>query len=519
MSAASAVTTSPTSARERRKVAFAAVIGTTIEWYDYFVYAAAAGLIFGQLFFEPAGAQFAVIISFASVGISFLFRPLGAFLAGHYGDKLGRRFILVVTLIGMGAATVLIGLLPTYETIGLAAPLLLIGLRILQGISAGGEWGGAVLMAVEHAPSHRRGLFGAMPQIGVPFGLLLASAMMAIMTAIFPGDAFLQWGWRIPFLFSIVLVGVGYWIRRSVEESPVFAEIAERCEQASAPVVSLFARYAPLVLLAACVFAGNSAVGYMTTGGYVQHYATDAEGPVALPPGPVLWAVTISSVTWLLATFVAGWVSDHLGRKNTYLLGWVLQGAAVVALFPLVNTASVGMLILALVLLTIGLGLTYGPQAAWYTELFPASVRFSGVSISYALGSIIGGAFAPMIAKSIQQATHSSTGVTYYLLGMTALGLIATLLLRDRCGIDLSPNAEEEQTRGIYVGSHHRTGPHTPARKAAPASGAAPGEVTAASTPASGRAATASGAGPDTTDHATTDYATTNPDRLGTAGR
>lgn len=508
MSAASAVTTSPTSARERRKVAFAAVIGTTIEWYDYFVYAAAAGLIFGQLFFEPAGAQFAVIISFASVGISFLFRPLGAFLAGHYGDKLGRRFILVVTLIGMGAATVLIGLLPTYETIGLAAPLLLIGLRILQGISAGGEWGGAVLMAVEHAPSHLRGLFGAMPQIGVPFGLLLASAMMATMTAIFPGDAFLQWGWRIPFLFSIVLVGVGYWIRRSVEESPVFAEIAERREQASAPVVSLFARYAPLVLLAACVFAGNSAVGYMTTGGYVQHYATDAEGPVALPPGPVLWAVTISSVTWLLATFVAGWVSDHLGRKNTYLLGWVLQGAAVVALFPLVNTASVGMLILALVLLTIGLGLTYGPQAAWYTELFPASVRFSGVSISYALGSIIGGAFAPMIAKAIQQATHSSTGVTYYLLGMTALGLIATLLLRDRRGIDLSPNAEEEQTRGIYVGSHHRTGPHTPARKAAPASGAAPGE-----------AAPASGAGPDTTDHATTDYATTNPDRLGTAGR
>ncbi|WP_286957566.1 MFS transporter [Brevibacterium sp. UBA7493] len=496
MSAASAVTTSPTSARERRKVAFAAVIGTTIEWYDYFVYAAAAGLIFGQLFFEPAGQQFAVIISFASVGISFLFRPLGAFLAGHYGDKLGRRFILVVTLIGMGAATVLIGLLPTYETIGLAAPLLLIGLRILQGISAGGEWGGAVLMAVEHAPGHRRGLFGAMPQVGVPFGLLLASAMMAMMTAIFPGDAFLQWGWRIPFLFSIVLIGVGYWIRRSVEESPVFAEIAERREQASAPVVSLFARYAPLVLLAACVFAGNNAVGYMTTGGYVQHYATDPGGPVALPPGPVLWAVTISSLTWLLSTFAAGWISDHLGRKNTYLLGWILQGAAVVALFPLVNTATVGMLTLALVLLTIGLGLTYGPQAAWYTELFPASVRFSGVSISYALGSIIGGAFAPMIAQSIQQATGSSTGVTFYLLGMTVIGLIATLILRDRRGIDLSPNAEDEQTRGIYAGSSHRTGPH-----AKPAT-------------ASGKAPTASGTAETTTDHATT-----KSDRLGTAGR
>ncbi|KTR82244.1 MFS transporter, partial [Leucobacter chromiiresistens] len=191
---------------DRRRVAIATVVGTTVEWYDYFIYASAAGLVFSQLFFEPAGSAVGTILSFLTVGISFLFRPLGAFLAGHFGDRFGRRIVLVVTLILMGAATVLIGLLPTYGQIGVAAPILLILLRILQGVSAGGEWGGAVLMAVEHAPRDRRGLYGAMPQIGVPIGLLLASAMLAIMNIIFPGDAFLEWGWRIPFLFSIVLI-------------------------------------------------------------------------------------------------------------------------------------------------------------------------------------------------------------------------------------------------------------------------------------------------------------------------
>jgi len=302
---------------DRRRVLFATVVGTTVEWYDYFIYASAAGLVFGQLFFEPAGKGIGTILAFLTVGISFLFRPLGAFLAGHFGDKYGRRIVLVVTLILMGASTVLIGLLPGYAQAGMLAPVLLIVLRILQGISAGGEWGGAVLMAVEHAPRDRRGLYGAMPQIGVPIGLLLASAMLAIMNALFPGEAFLTWGWRIPFLFSVVLILVGYWVRRRVEESPVFTEIAARKEQTGMPVVRLFARYTPLVLLAALVFAGNNAAGYMTTGGYVQNYATNPDGPVGLDRGSVLWAVTASSVSWLVSTFVAGWLSDRIGRRNT----------------------------------------------------------------------------------------------------------------------------------------------------------------------------------------------------------
>ncbi|MFD4401770.1 MFS transporter [Nocardia sp. NPDC058499] len=442
---------STVSAVDRRRVAFATVVGTAVEWYDYFIYASAAGLVFGTLFFEPAGSGFGTILSFLTVGVSFLFRPLGAFLAGHFGDKVGRRPVLVATLVLMGTSTALIGLLPTYEAIGIGAPVLLVLLRILQGVSAGGEWGGAVLMAVEHAPRNRRGLFGAMPQIGVPLGLLMASAMMALMDMLFPGDAFLNWGWRIPFLFSVVLILVGSWLRRSVEESPVFAEIAERKEQTKAPIVELFARFTPLVLLSALVFVGNSAVGYMTTGGYIQGYATDPDGALGLDRGDVLWAVTVSSISWLLATLAAGWLCDLIGRRTTYIIGWCVQGVFVLTLFPLVNTGNVLLLGAGLVLLTLGLGFTYGAQSVWYTELFPASVRFSGVSISYALGSILGGAFAPTIAQWIQQSTGSSTNVAYYLLGMTALGLVGTLLLRDRKGIDLSPANEAKQQVGIYA--------------------------------------------------------------------
>ncbi|MCK3769624.1 MHS family MFS transporter [Microbacterium aerolatum] len=433
------------SAADRRRVVFATVVGTTVEWYDFFIYATAVGLVFGQLFFSALGTN-TVILGFATVGISFLFRPLGAFLAGHFGDKLGRKRVLMWTLILMGAATALIGVLPTAEVIGIGAPIMLVLLRILQGISAGGEWGGAVLMAVEHAPKKRRGIFGASPQIGVPLGLLLASGVMAIMTAIAPGDQFLAWGWRIPFLLSVVLILIGYYVRRNVEESPVFAELAARKEKAKMPIVQLFRKHALLVVIAALVFAGNNAIGYMTTGGYIQGYATNPEGPIGLERGPVLWAVTGSAVTWLLTTLFAGWISDRIGRRNTYIAGWILQLAGVFLLFPLVNTANVGLLFLGLAILTVGLGFTYGPQAALYTELFPASIRFSGVSISYAIGAIAGGAFAPTIAAAIVDATGSTEMVTWYLAGMTVIGLIATLLLRDRSGIPLGPDHEAEQS-------------------------------------------------------------------------
>lgn len=435
----------PVTDRERRRVVFATVVGTTVEWYDFFVYAAAAGLVFGKLFFAPAGDGVATILSFLTVGLSFLFRPLGAFLAGHYGDKYGRRVVLMVTLVLMGAATTLVGLLPTYSAIGVAAPTLLILLRILQGISAGGEWGGAVLMAVEHAPEDKRGIFGAAPQVGVPLGLLLASGVMALMTIVAPGEAFEQWGWRVPFLLSIVLILVGHYIRRRVEESPVFLEIAERKEQTKTPIVELFRHHWKLVIVAALVFAGNSAVGYMTTGGYIQNYATNPSGPVGLDRGPVLWAVAGSALSWMIFTWVGAWVSDRVGRRTAYVIGWVLLLAALVPLFTLVEVGNIWVLLLGLVLLTVGLGFTYGPQAALYAELFPASVRFSGVSISYAIGAIVGGAFAPMIAAALVRATGSTAAITVYLAVIVLLSLTATLLLRDRSGIPLGPDHEQEQ--------------------------------------------------------------------------
>ncbi|SKC80622.1 MFS transporter [Krasilnikoviella flava] len=440
---------SDTERRELRRVAFATVIGTTIEWYDFFLYASAAGLVFGALFFEPAGSSIGTLLAFATVGISFLFRPLGAFLAGHFGDRIGRKAMLVVTLILMGGATTLIGLLPTYDQIGILAPILLVLLRILQGLSTGGEWGGAVLMAVEHAPDGRRGRMGAFPQIGVPIGLLLASGVLALMTGVIsPGDAFVQWGWRIPFLLSVVLIVVGIVVRRSVEESPVFLEIAEKKAAAKTPVLTLFRKHWLLVLLAALTFAGNNAAGYMTTGGYLQNYATTPladGGLVGMDRTPVLLAVAGASVVWLVCTFAAGTVSDRIGRRNTYIIGWLAFLATVFLLFPLVNAGNPWMLFLGVSLFAVGNGFTYGQQAAYFAELFPASIRYSGVSITYAIGAILGGAFAPTIAAWLVQTTGTATSVASYIAGVMVVAFAATLLLRDRTGIPLGPEHEDEQ--------------------------------------------------------------------------
>ncbi|MCG7303776.1 MULTISPECIES: MFS transporter [Micrococcaceae] len=434
----------------RTRVAFATLVGTTVEWYDFFIYANAVALVFAHQFFAPLGDTGAQLVAFASVGLSFLFRPLGAFLAGHYGDKLGRRKMLVITLLLMGGATTAIGLIPTYAAIGVAAPLLLLAMRILQGISAGGEWGGAVLMAVEHAGRERRGLAGAVPQLGVPLGMLLASGTMALMTGVIAPteEAFNSWGWRVPFLLSFLLVFLGYWVRRSVDESPVFQEIAERKEQIHMPLVQLFKKYWYLVVLGALVFAGNNASGYMTTGGFITNYTTKSLG---MNPTDVLLAVTAGSFFWFVFTLLSGFMADAIGRVRTYQIGFIILGISVFLVFPMISTKSLGMLYLALLLFSVGLGLTYGPQSALYSEMFPASVRFSGVSVSYAIGAIIGGAFSPMIAKAIFDATGSTVMISWYLLIFVVIALVAVSLIRDRKGIDLSISNEAEQAHGALV--------------------------------------------------------------------
>jgi len=427
------------STRERRKVVAASVIGTTIEWYDFFIYAFAANLVLAKLFFEPAGESMMQILSLLTIGLSFLFRPLGAFLAGHFGDKLGRQPMLVITLLLMGVATVGIGLLPTYNAIGLAAPVILILLRILQGLSAGGEWGGAVLMSVEHAPKGKRGLYGIFPQLGVPFGMLLASAMLAIMRVVAPGDAFEEWGWRVPFLFSVVLIVVGFIIRKTVDESPVFSEIKQTRQQESAPIVQVFKMHLPLVILSALLFAGNNAVGYMLTGGYVQGLASRPEdqGGLGYDPVQVQLAVLTAAIVWAIFTFLSGPLSDRYGRKPIMNLGWIVQALGVIPLFQFVFNGGVGGVLLGTCLLAVGLGLTYGPAAVWFAESFPASVRYSGISISYALGGVIGGAFAPTIAQLLLQSFGTTWAIVVYLLVMTSLGLFASLTLKDRSNIPL----------------------------------------------------------------------------------
>lgn len=446
------VTHVESSLKEQRRVVAATTIGTAIEWYDYFLYAATAGLVFNHLMFGPAQGSLSTILSYFTVGLSFLFRPLGAFLAGHFADKLGRRVVLMVTLFAMGGATTLIGFLPTYDTAGIWAPVALIVLRIIQGVSAGGEWGSAVLLAVEHAPVNKRGLFGAGPQIGVPLGLLMSSGVLSIMNAIAPGDAFMDWGWRVPFLLSLILVFIGYVIRIGVDESPVFEEIAERKqEEAPHPIGILLKRFFPLVLTAALVFAGNGTVGYMTTGGYIQNYATNPDGPVGLGRGDVLNAVTLSALSWVIFTLLAGFISDFIGRRATYLIGFALQAIGAAALFPLVNTANLSMLYVALIGLSVGLGLTYGAQSAMYAELFPASIRASGVSISYALGAILGGAFAPMVAAALVDATGTTFAVSGYLVTASIVGFVAVFILRERKEIVLGPENETAQARGHFI--------------------------------------------------------------------
>ena len=414
--------------REQKRVLAGTLVGTTIEWYDFFIYAQAAAFVFAPLFFEPLGSEstLAQVISWATIGISFLFRPLGAVIAGHLGDKYGRKSVLVATLFGMGLATALIGLLPTYETIGVAAPVLLILMRIMQGLSAGGEWGGAALMAVEHAPVEKRGLFGSYPQIGVPLGLILATSFMYLLTTNMDEDTFQAWGWRIPFLSSIVLIVVGYIIRRAVEESPVYTQMQERAKEASTPLSDLFRHHWRRVLLAAFIFAGNNAAGYMIIAFLSSYSSSDAVG---MDRSDTLVATLIGGVSWLVLTLWSGKISDKIGRRETFMIGYAIIAVWAIPMWFFVDKGELLWLVLVVVVLTVGLAPSYAPQSALYAEMFPAKVRYSGTSIGYALGSILGGAFAPMIAQLLLDETGNSWTIGIYLAAMAVISGVAVWLV------------------------------------------------------------------------------------------
>ncbi|MDI2034074.1 MFS transporter [Paenarthrobacter nitroguajacolicus] len=430
----------PSSKREERRVLAGTLVGTTIEWYDFFIFAQLTATLLAPLFLSPlekSNPGIAQLLSFATIGISFLFRPLGAFVAGHLGDKLGRKAVLVMTLVMMGAATALIGVLPTYETIGLWAPVLLIFLRVVQGFSAGGEWGGAALMAVEHAPIKKRGLFGAYPQIGVPIGMILATGLLFFLQSGMSKEDFAAWGWRVPFLLSVVLIVVGYLIRRAVGESPVFKELAQRKAESNAPLGELFRRNKKEVVLAALIFIANNAAGYLLIAFFIS-YATKA---LKMPTPQVLLATTIASFGWLIFTMVGGWLSDKIGRVKTFLIGYGMVFAWMIPMFALIDSKDILLYGTALFVLTIGLGLSYGPMSAMYAEMFPAQVRYSGISIGYALGAILGGAFAPLIAQALLDATKWSGSVGLYIMGLCIISAVGVILAKETRGRPLGYSA------------------------------------------------------------------------------
>ncbi|WP_197319866.1 MFS transporter [Saccharomonospora sp. NB11] len=426
----------PPLSTEERKVLFSTLAGTSIEWYDFFIYAQAASLVLGPLFFAPVSDDspgLATVLSLATIGISFLFRPLGAIIAGRFGDRLGRKKMLVFTLVTMGAATALIGLLPTYADIGVAAPVALMALRIVQGFSAGGEWGGAALMAVEHSPVHRRGLFGAYPQIGVPIGLILATGVLWFMTTVTTPQEFDEWGWRVPFLLSVVLVVIGYLVRRAVEESPVFEEMLRRRQESSAPLRDLFRHNAKEVLLTALVFVANNAAGYLVIAYFISYGTVE----LGLSRPSVLLATVFASIGWLVFTLYGGALSDRIGRVRTFQIGYAWVFVWMVPMFLLIDTGGIVVFAAAIFVLTIGLGLSYGPMSALYAELFPVSVRYSGVSIGYALGAILGGAFAPTIAELLMQNTGWSGSVGIYIMVLCVVSFAGVTAIKEPKGRDL----------------------------------------------------------------------------------
>lgn len=422
---------------ESRRVLAGTLVGTTIEWYDFFIFAQLTATLLTPLFLKPLSESnpgLAQILAFATIGISFLFRPLGAIVAGHLGDKFGRKRILVFTLILMGVATAMIGLLPTYSQIGLWAPLLLVLLRVVQGFSAGGEWGGAALMAVEHAPENKRGYFGAYPQIGVPLGMILATGILYILRLAMSSQQFNEWGWRLPFLLSVLLVAVGFVIRRAVEESPIFKQLALRKASERTPLKQLFQTNTKQVVQAALIFVSNNAAGYLVIAFFIAYTTKTLKMPVA----PVLLATTIGSLGWLIFTLVGGWLSDKIGRRSTFVIGYAIVFLWMIPMFMLTDTGNIFLYGVAIFILTIGLGLSYGPQSAMYAEMFPAHIRYSGISIGYAIGAILGGAFAATVAEVLLQRTGWSGSIALYIMGLTVISVAAVLWVGETRGRDLN---------------------------------------------------------------------------------
>jgi|TARA_B100000768_G_scaffold150624_1_gene145435 metabolite-proton symporter len=427
------------SEKSMRRVALTSLGGTSIEWYDFFIYGTAAALIFPTLFFPPdMPAYIGLIASFGTFAVGFIARPVGGMLFGHYGDRLGRKAALVTAMVMMGVATTLIGLLPGYEKIGPLAPILLILLRFVQGLAVGGQWGGAMLLVTESAPPEKRGFYGAFAQAGAPVGVILANVAFLIVTASVSTEALLDWGWRIPFLASIVLIGLSMYVQLTLEDTPAFKELIESSEpreaKPSSPVIQALKTYPKEITLAAGAFLGVQVTFYILIV-FAISYGTDPAG-LALSKSDMLIAVLISTVCQVPALFFFAAWSDRHGRRGVYKWGAIVTGLWAFVMFPLINTGSLPLITLALAGGQVAIAMMYGPQAALLTELFSTEVRYSGASLGYQLGAIVGGGFAPIIATSLV-VFGSSVWVSGYIALACILTYLSLVLLKETPVTDL----------------------------------------------------------------------------------
>lgn len=407
------------SAQSIRQVVLASFIGTAIEWYDFFLYGTAAALVFNKLFFPNVDPVTGTLSAFATFAVGFIARPLGGVIFGHYGDLLGRKAMLVYSLLIMGVATFLIGLLPTYESVGVLAPVLLVVMRFAQGIGIGGEWGGAVLMAVEHSPHGQRGFNGSWPQMGVPAGLLLSTLVFAL-TSLLPETEFLAWGWRVPFLLSIVLIGVGLFIRLRILETPAFTQMKAARKETRRPLAEVFQTYPKHVLLGIGMRLAENGPFYVLTVFVLSYCETQLKLPRSIPLIGVILAATIG----LFAIPSYGALSDRVGRRPVYLGGALFTMFFAFPFFWLLDTRSPALIWLAIVLaVNLGHDAMYGPQAAYLAELFGTRVRYTGASLSYQLSSVLAGGLAPLVATALLVSVGRSAVAAY----VSLMGLVTVI--------------------------------------------------------------------------------------------
>jgi metabolite-proton symporter len=434
-----AVTTSSGSARKgvRRAVA-SSFVGTAIEWYDFFIYGTAAALVLGPQFF-PAGSDLAgTLAAFATLAVGFVARPIGGAIMGHFGDRTGRKSMLVASMLLMGTATVGIGLLPTYDAIGVWAPILLVTLRFIQGIGVGGEWGGAVLMATEHAPKGKAGLYGSAPQMGVPAGVVLANVVFLLCTQLMTEQQFLAWGWRVPFLLSTTLIAVAMWIRLGVMESPAFQAVREEDRVTRIPLLEVITNSWRTVLLAGGTFIATNGIAYVFMV-YVLTYGTTELG---FSRGTMLTLLIASCPVWMLGMGLSAYVSDIVGRRRVYLSSTVALLAVSAVFFTLIDTASIPVMLGAMLALAFVLGCTVGPQSALFAELFPAHLRYSGASLGYQVGAILGGGIAPFMATWLYAEFGTTAAISAYFVAVSLVSLASTVVLLRRPHEAEAPEAE-----------------------------------------------------------------------------